>query len=79
MAESPFTNREIQLMFEQINDKLDNIHQQTQRTNGRLLKVEEKATSLEKEHITAKAYAVAVSVFIGALVTVGNFALRLFT
>ena len=79
MAESPFTNREIQLMFEQINNKLDNIHQQTQRTNGRLLRVEEKTTELEKDHVAAKAYAVAISIFIGALVTVGNFALRLFT
>ena len=79
MAESPFTNREIQLMFEQIDNKLDNIHRQTQRTNGRLLKVEEKTTDLEKDHVAAKAYAVAASVLIGALVTVGNFALRLFT
>lgn len=78
MTEKPFTNLELQLMFEQIKSKLDNIHNQTQKTNGRLLRVEEKTVNLEKEHITAKAYAVAVSVFIGALVTIGNFAVRFF-
>jgi len=77
MTEKPFTNRELKLMFEQINQKLDTIHEQTQKTNGRTTTAEKKINDLEKEHVTAKAYAVAVSVFIGAIVTIANFVSRI--
>lgn len=44
--EQDFTNREIVLMFEQIKNELAHIKEQTTRTNGRLLKAEDKLENL---------------------------------
>lgn len=46
MPEQEFTNREILLMFEQIKSELHHIKEQTTRTNGRLLKAEDKLEGL---------------------------------
>lgn len=46
MPEQDFTNREIVLMFEQIKSELSHIKEQTTRTNGRLLKAEDKLEGL---------------------------------
>lgn len=77
MTDKPFTNRELKLMFEQLNDKLDGIYDQTKKTNGRLLKVEDKTVNLERAHTAVKAYAVAVSVVVGAIVTMANFVIKI--
>jgi DNA anti-recombination protein RmuC len=46
MGEKDFTNREIILMFEQIKSELSHIKDQTTKTNGRLLKAEDKVEKL---------------------------------
>lgn len=46
MSEPDFTNREIVLMFEQIKSELHHIKEQTTKTNGRLLKAEDKLEGL---------------------------------
>lgn len=40
MSDLPFTNRELKTMFDNIDEKLDGIHHQTIRTNGRVTKLE---------------------------------------
>jgi uncharacterized membrane protein len=64
-------------MLKRVEEKLDLIHEQTQKTNGRLEKAEDSIGDLKEEHTKAKAYAVAVSMLIGAVVTVANFVTRI--
>jgi hypothetical protein len=47
MPEQDFTNREIALMFNEIKLELGHIKEQTIKTNGRLLKAEDKLQSFD--------------------------------
>lgn len=46
MDEKDFSNREIMLMFDKIKTELEHIKEQTTRTNGRLVKAEDKIEGL---------------------------------
>lgn len=40
MGGEPYTNRELDMVFEEIRAKLDEIHEQTKQTNGRVSNLE---------------------------------------
>ena len=67
MPEQDFTNREIVLMFEQIKNELAHIKEQTTKTNGRLLKAEDKIEGFHSFQIKVTAvYGVVASLILFA-------------
>lgn len=67
MKDQNFSNREIVLMFEQIKLELDHIKEQTTKTNGRLLKAEDKIEGLNGFQIKAMTlYSIVLAVVVFA-------------
>lgn len=52
MNEQQFTQREIELLFKRIDEKLDGIYAQTSKTNGRVSTLETAVSDVEKTQAT---------------------------
>lgn len=77
--EQEYSNREIDNFFKRIDEKLDLIHQQTVKTNGRVSTLEGKVESLEITRAENKGIWKTAGIVAGSVSTAIYFVLNKFT